>query len=176
MSQESTEHPSRRFRVRLRGYDRRVVDVEFAAIDSECAAAREKREAALIRIRAAAAELGSAYAKLYEYDRLHADNPTRDPLACFARYSTHTATREAQAVEEDARDEVRVVVERGDRALAVRRAELAEVHQEGLRRLEFAAAQAGRLVDETVRDFAVLADELTGRRDALDATIAGAGS
>jgi hypothetical protein len=176
MTHESAAPPSPRFRIRLRGYDRRSVHSEFAAIEFETSAARAKHEEALARIRVAAAELGRAYAKLQEYEWLHAENPTRDPLACFVRHLVFTATHEARSLEEDARLMARTVVEQGERALAARRTELAEVHREGVRRLKFAVEQAGRLVDATVRDVAALADELADQHKAFKERIARMGS
>ncbi|MET1076188.1 MAG: hypothetical protein ABWY11_26325 [Umezawaea sp.] len=171
MSHGSTKPPSR-FRIRWRGYDRRLADAELAAIAAECAAAREKREEALTRIRSTAAELSAAYAKLREYEWLHTENPARDPLACFARYLVYTATCEAHSLEQGAGERARAIVEQGEQVLAARRAELAELHRDDVHRLEDAAAQGEQLVDATVRDFVVLADELTQLRAVLDESAA----
>ncbi len=176
MTHESAAPPPPRFRVRFRGYDRRSVHAEFAAIEFETGAARARHEEALVRIRSAAAELGRAYAKLHEYEWLHAGNPAREPLACFVRHLAFAAMREARSLEEDARLRARTVAEQGERVLAARRAELAELHHEGVRRLRFAAEQASRLVDATVRDVAVLADELADQHKALKERIARMGS
>ncbi|HEX6346211.1 hypothetical protein [Umezawaea sp.] len=171
--EESTAPPPPRFPVRLRGYDPRSVHGELAAIEAETLAARAKHEEAVLRIRAAAAELGRVHATLHEYEWLHAENPTREPLACYVRHLVYVATREARSIEEDGRARARATAERGERTLAARRAELAEAHREGVRRLEDAARQAARLVDATVRDVADLAGALAHLRAA---STAGAGS
>ncbi|MCS7482024.1 hypothetical protein ACFFQW_02790 [Umezawaea endophytica] len=176
MTQEQADPPPPRFRVRLRGYDRRSVHAELAAIDSETAAARARHDDALVRVKRAAAELGRGYGTLHEYEWLHAENPTRDPLACFVRHLLFTAMNEARAIEADARARARALAEEGERLLGARREELSEAHRESVRRLEGAAVQAGRLVDAIVREAEGLADDLADQRDALQARIARTGS
>ena len=172
MTQEKAGPPPPRFRVRLRGYDRHAVHAELAAIESDIAAAHARYEDALVRVRRSAVELGRAYGTLHEYEWLHAENPTRDPLACFVRHLVFTATCEARSVEAETRVGVRKIVERGERVLAARREELSDVHREGLRRVRVAAQQAGRLVDAVVRDAVELADGLVERRKAVKTRIA----
>jgi hypothetical protein len=176
MIQQPPGAPPDRFPIRVRGYKRRPVDDELAAIDSELAAAREKRDADLLRIRSTVAELGRAYRVLHEYEWVHAENPTRDRLACFVRYALYSATCEARSIEEDGRLKARAVVEEGEQLLAARRAELAAAHQDEVRRLEEAAARAGQLVEETVREFAALAEDLADRQKDLRPHSAGATS
>jgi len=176
MTQRPTEASPDRFPVRLQGYRRREVDDEFAAIDSEFAATRARREATLQRVRSTVAELGRAYRVLHEYEWLHAENPTRDPLACFVRHVLYRATCEARSIEEAGQLKARAVVDQGERLLAARREELAAAHEDEVRRLREAAAQAGQLVEETMRDFTDVTRDLANRQKDLQAHIAGATS
>jgi cell division septum initiation protein DivIVA len=172
MTREKTGPPPDRFRVRLRGYDRRSVHAELDAIEADIVAAQTRHVEALARVRRSSAELGRGYGTLHEYEWLHAENPTRDPLACFVRHLVFTATCEARSIAEDARAGARTIAEEGERRLAVRREELSDVHREGVRRAEGAAEQASRLVDAVVRDAVGLAAQLVEQRNAFRAWIA----
>jgi hypothetical protein len=157
-----------RFRTRVLGYSRRLVREEFAAIDSEYLEARRRRDELRARIEHVAEELDSAYATLREYERLHAENPSREPVACFVRYTSYVATSTARSIEEEGRDKAAAVLARGEEEVAARSRELREADQEGLRRLREAAARAEQLVDTTSREFSDLAAKVAGGRTALE--------
>ena len=152
----------RQFRSRIFGYSRHPVRDEFAAIDREHSEAQRRRDELHVRIENVVRELDSAYSRLREYERLHAENPSREPIACFVRYTLYVATSKARSIEEEGRRKARAVAARGEEKVMMRFLELMGKNQEALNRLREVAVQADNLVDATLREFAELSGKLAG--------------
>jgi len=151
----------RQFRSRMFGYSRHLVDDEFAMIDREHSDAQRRRDELHSRIESVVRELDTAYSMLREYEQLHAENPSREPIACFVRYTLYVATSKARSIEEEGYRKARSVAARGEEKVMNRLLELTGRNQEALNRLKEVAAQAENLVDATLREFAEFSEKLT---------------
>jgi cell division septum initiation protein DivIVA len=168
MFDELLKDPSRWFRTRFRGYDRRQVDAEFRLVDQELAVAIADRDSALSRAESLAAQLDEARAELHEYHQLHSGHTRQDPVAGCIRYLIHSAKKEAARIEQDARSHADEIVQKSESLLAARANLLDEAEQEAQRRLASATEQARQIVVSALHESKRLLDELTDRQRLLD--------
>jgi cell division septum initiation protein DivIVA len=168
MFDELLREPSRWFRTRLRGYDRRQVDEELAALDEELQIARTDRDAALARAEDVTRQLEEARAELSDYRLLHAGYSKDNAVGGCMRYLIHVAKQEAESVTERAREAANTMERQAEQVLAQRVSLLDEAEQESQRRLAVATRQAREIVGAALDESKRLLADLAARQRVLD--------
>jgi len=166
--QEVFRTAQRTFPVRFRGYDRSEVDQELREAAGRLAAAVEESDGYVELAAVLDEQLAVMRALLAEYDRLHAgvevcrsDDP--DTRAVVAR-----ARHEAATVVEDARRDARLALDREERAIASRMAELEDAEREDRRRVALSAAAAADVLQVARAGCERLLARVLGRQRVLD--------
>ncbi len=166
--QEAFTAAQRGFRLRFRGYDRHEVDRELREATERLTAAVEDADAYVELAAVLDEQVAVMRALLAEYDRLHAgeevcgeeDPATRDAIA--------RARREAAEIVEDARRDARLVLDREERAIASRLAELEDAERESRRGLVTSTAEAADVLRDTRSGCERLLARLLERQRVLD--------
>ena len=158
----------RAFPLRFRGYDRREVDRELREAAGRLAAAVEESDGYVELAAVLDEQFGVMRGLLAEYDRLHAGGAVRGSDDPATRAVVARARHEATAVVEDARRDARLALDREERAIASRMAELEDAEREERRRVAASTAAAADALRDARSGCERLLARLLGRQRVLD--------